>query len=195
MSFLYDHLGKRKYLTIDERQMFLKAGRKAVPEIYTFCATLAYTGARISEVLALGPDRFDFTDNIVVLPCLKKRRHGVNRAVPVPYNFLCELDEVHQIRRRQQATGSELQRIWPWSRTTAWKHVKCAMAAAGLSGPNASPKGLRHSFGVNALQAQTPITMVQKWLGHSRISTTAIYADAIGDEERSIAERFWNTFN
>ena len=29
--------------------------------------------------------------------------------------------------------------------------------------------------------------MVQKWLGHAQLTTTAIYANAVGEEEQSIA--------
>lgn len=192
MSFLYDHNGQRKYLTVAERQRFLDAARAAGPEVYTFCATLAYTGGRISEILALVPKRIDFEDGLVVLPCLKKRRPGVNRAVPVPEALLRELDRVHDIRVRQ--SQSDDHRIWPWGRTTGWKRTKDAMTSAGIFGRKASPKGLRHSFGVNTIQAQAPLTLVQRWLGHTRVATTAIYADAVGDEERSIAGRFWRTF-
>jgi integrase/recombinase XerD len=34
--------------------------------------------------------------------------------------------------------------------------------------------------------------MVQKWLGHAALETTAIYADAIGEEEQTIASRMWS---
>jgi site-specific recombinase XerD len=33
--------------------------------------------------------------------------------------------------------------------------------------------------------------MVQKWLGHANLATTAIYANAIGPEEKQLAERMW----
>ena len=33
--------------------------------------------------------------------------------------------------------------------------------------------------------------MVQRWLGHSRISTTAIYTAACGPEEVAFMQRFW----
>jgi len=36
-----------------------------------------------------------------------------------------------------------------------------------------------------------PLNMVQKWLGHAELSTTAIYADAVGAEEQEIASRMW----
>jgi integrase len=50
---LYDQQGNRKYLTKSERDAFIDAARRTSPEIETFCLTLVYTGARISEVLAL----------------------------------------------------------------------------------------------------------------------------------------------
>ena len=60
------------------------------------------------------------------------------------------------------------------------------MARAGVRGPQASPKGLRHGFGVAAVTAGVPLNLVQKWLGHAQLSTTAIYADAVGEEEHAI---------
>ena len=55
------------------------------------------------------------------------------------------------------------------------------------------PEGLRHGFGVQAMGKGkgTPLNMVQKWLGHAQLSTTAIYADAVGAEEQRIATKMW----
>jgi site-specific recombinase XerD len=63
------------------------------------------------------------------------------------------------------------------------------MGVAHISGRKASL--LRHSFGVNALQAGVPLNLIQRWMDHARLSTTAIYADVIGPEEVSFAARFW----
>jgi integrase len=60
VSFLYDQEGNRKYLTREERRAFMDAAGRVTPEVRAFCMILAYTGARISEVLALTPARFDF---------------------------------------------------------------------------------------------------------------------------------------
>ncbi len=65
------------------------------------------------------------------------------------------------------------------------------MAAASVYHLPASPKGLRHGFGVHAVLSGVPLTMIQKWLGHANIATTAIYLDVLGPEERAIAERMW----
>jgi len=69
--------------------------------------------------------------------------------------------------------------------------VHAVIAVAGLDGPQASPKGLRHAFGVAAVSAGIPLNLVQKWLGHAQLTTTAIYADAVGAEEKDIARRMW----
>jgi integrase len=70
---------------------------------------------------------------------------------------------------------------------TGWRAVHAVMQAARLDGPHASPKGLRHGFGVAAVAAN----LVQKWLGHAQLTTTAIYANAVGAEEKDIARRMW----
>ena len=46
--------------------------------------TLAYSGCRLSEALALTADRVDLAAGPVVVENLKKRRTGVYRPVPVP---------------------------------------------------------------------------------------------------------------
>jgi hypothetical protein len=55
----------------------------------------------------------------------------------------------------------------------------------------ASPKGLRHAFGVRAIQSGAPLNLVQRWLGHADMKTTAIYTSAVGPEERAIAAMTW----
>jgi site-specific recombinase XerD len=70
--------------------------------------------------------------------------------------------------------------------------VHAVMQAAGLEGVPASPKGLRHGFGVAAVTAGIPLNLVQKWLGHAQLSTTAVYANAVGAEEKDIARRMWD---
>jgi integrase/recombinase XerD len=182
---LYDRKGQRKYLTPAQRQGFLGAARKAAPDVRTFCETLAHTGSRLSEALALTASRVDVGAGVLVLESLKKRRRGIYRVVPVPPAFLRTLQEVHDL----PALGDL--RLWDWSRTTGWRRVKEVMEAADIRGLCASPKGVRHAFGIKAVTSEVPLNMTQKWLGHSRISTTSIYTDAIGPEEQRIAERMW----
>jgi site-specific recombinase XerD len=65
------------------------------------------------------------------------------------------------------------------------------MIEAGITNLPASPKGLRHAFGVHAVFSGIPLDLIQKWLGHEDIETTAIYTNVLGAEERQVAARMW----
>jgi integrase len=185
--------GARKYLTEGERAAFLRTADQADRTVRTLCMTLAYAGCRLSEALALTAGRVNLAAGVLVIESLKKRRTGIYRAVPVPPALLDALDMVHGIRERQSQRGKgRAVRLWPWSRMTGWRAVHAVMEAAGLEGPHASPKGLRHAFGVAAVCAGIPLNLVQRWLGHAHLTTTAIYANAVGAEEKDIARRMWD---
>ena len=158
MSTLYDQEGNRKYLTVTERTAFLKAAGHMSQEVYTLCAVLAYSGARLSEVLALTPERIDTNARLVIIECLKKRRLGVYRAVPIPLDLIMGLERVHGVAAAQLDPSHARDRLWSCCRTTAWNRVKVCMGEAGISGSQASPKGLRHAFAVAALQSGVPRT-------------------------------------
>ena len=195
MSSLYDQAGSRKYLTVAEQGAFLTAAKNhSTASVATFCAILTYTGGRISEILELTPRRIDFDAGCIVIRSLKKRGGRiVYRTVPVPAWVLEELDRAHSIREAGKHCEHADDRIWGWCRTTAWGHVKEMMELAGIQGPHATPKGLRHGFGIAALEAGVPLTVLQRWLGHARLETTAVYTYAVGKEERRLAERMWST--
>jgi integrase len=158
-----------------------------------FAQTLAWTGARISEVLALTPGSFQIEDGVVAIETLKRRRHFV-REVPIPPALMRALDAHFRIGQAQRS-GEDRTRLWPWCRVTGWRIVKTAMNRSGIQGRQACPRGLRHGFGVAVLQAGVPLTLAQKWLGHARLSTTAIYAAACGPEEREFAARYWRSID
>ena len=83
-------------------------------------------------------------------------------------------------------------RLWTWSRVHAWRLVKAVMDKAGIpDGTHKSPKGLRHAYGVHAMRSGIQLNMLQKWMGHADMKITAIYANALGEEERRIAARMW----
>jgi integrase/recombinase XerD len=183
--------GGRKYLNAAERRRFVRAAYTAPVEIRLFCLTLCLTGARISEVLALTPSAIDLDSATVTLHTLKRRKPGTVRQVPVPHHLISQLDRTFHLRERQRDNDTAGRRLWRWCRTTAWQRVKEVMALADICGVAASPKGLRHAFGVNAFRTFVPPHLVQRWLGHASLQTTAVYADVSGPDERHFAERMW----
>ena len=64
--------------------------------------------------------------------------------------------------------------LWTVTRQAAHRQITELMRAAGITGPKACPKGLRHSWGVAAVQAGIPLTTIVAVLGHADVSTTAI---------------------
>lgn len=188
---LYSAAGMRKYLTAAERRRFLRAVQRLPPRDRMFCLLLAWSGGRLSEALALTPDSFDLDSGAVMLETLKRRKRGVVRQIPLPPAILQALKQVFRLRALQRDPVRSRQRLWPWSRVTGWRRIKTVMASAGIRGAAAMPKGLRHTFGVGAFEANVPAHLVQRWLGHASLRTTAIYGDVIGREERKIASRMW----
>jgi integrase/recombinase XerD len=67
------------------------------------------------------------------------------------------------------------------------------MRMAGIADAQCKPKALRHGFAVDAVLNGVPLNILQRWMGHARMETTAIYASVLGEEERSLARRAWNS--
>jgi integrase/recombinase XerD len=179
----YDREGRRKYLTRAEGHKFLKQV-VFLPKLNAlFCLTLYYTGCRISEALALRLQDLDSEVKVVLIRSLKKRGRKVIRRIPIP-EFLA----------RELLTAAPFQGgqcLWSFSRTTGWRIVKGVMRDAAISGIHASPKGLRHSFGVRGALGQIPVNLIQGWMGHSDPTTTAIYLAIRDEEERALIEKTW----
>lgn len=182
---LYTNTGERKYVNAHERERFIAAANIAGDKTKTLCLTLVHTGCRISETLELTSASFQMEAGVVSIRSLKKRKQRVIREVPVPPELIDTLHTAHNLKGRCNTL------LWPYGRTWAWQRVKNVMRQAGITGIQATPKGLRHGFGIHAIQSGVPLNLVQKWLGHSELSTTAIYANAVGPEEVEIAERMW----
>jgi len=178
---LFDGTGRRKYLTRTERLRFVRSALNDDAPTRLFCLTLAITGGRVSEVLQLTRERIDSDNGVVVIETLKRRSRGVFRTVPAPAGLICEL----------LALCGHKERLWPWCRTTAWAKVKRVALRAHIPEYLATPRALRHAFGVVAVQDRIALNLIGKWLGHSKVETTAIYTNASGPEERAIAKFMW----
>lgn len=180
---MFDQKGRRKYLNEAERQAFLKAAKRETDEARrAFCLTLFYTGCRISEALNLTTEALDASQQCIVFETLKRRQGGIFRAVPIPEMLVALLAEIQ---------SSAAERFWSMSRPTAYRLVIGCMEKARIAGAMASPKGLRHGFAIACIGKNIPLPTIQKWMGHARLETTAIYLGASGEEERALARRLW----
>jgi integrase/recombinase XerD len=195
METLYDRNGLRLYLNDKERQSFLTASTGEKRKIKAFCHVLAFTGCRLSEALQLTPRRVDFSEKTLTFRTLKQRREKpVFRSVPVPDELLDMLGDIFGLQEIQKrGNAKELDSpIFSWSRGRAWQIVKDTMKKSHIvDGPHKTAKGLRHGYGVHAVKNGVQLHMLAKWLGHAKLENTAIYAQALGEEEREIAARMW----
>jgi integrase/recombinase XerD len=178
--------GRRKYLCRSEGRRFLRAAATMDDDTRVFCRLLHFTGCRISEALETTPRRLDVEGKRVVFRTLKRRKR-VFRAVPVPAELMSDLVRFSRKLERDE-------RLWPVCRQTAWRRIKKVMAAADIDGPQAAPRGLRHQFGIQALQANLSLGLTQRLLGHASPKTTVIYQHVAGDDERHLVRRLWRGY-
>lgn len=177
-----DERGRRKYLSEQERLRFMEAADAAPTDIAVLCYVLVFTGCRISEALNLTHDHVDAEKDTLTFHTLKRRR-SLFRVVPVPPEIPWMFEKL---------TPAPDGRYFPCHRATAWRRIKAVMERAQIGGPMATCKGLRHGFGMHAASCSVPGGLIQRWMGHASPTTTAIYLDAVGNEERAFASRMWN---
>src|SRR5581483_8154189 len=144
---LYSAAGHRKYLNHEERQRVLAVMTRLKTDHALLALTLAWSGARPSEVLALTPSSFQVTASLISMRTLKRRRAHV-REVPIPPQLMRALADHFDLVRAQANPKRACTRLWPYCRVTAWRIIKTAMACARVGGVAATPRGLRHGFGV-----------------------------------------------
>lgn len=187
MLSLHNDRGQRKYLNQEERLRFFEVTQGYDLPKRLFCQLLFYTGARIAEIHNLRTDSIDQANKTVVLETLKKRKRGIYREIPLPVAILKQLESyIHTLVSKKQSVIP----LWNFSLRTGSRLIKSTMKRAGITGVRSCARGLRHGFAVYAV-SKVPLTMVKKWLGHASLTTTAIYLDVIGAEERAMAKRIW----
>jgi len=188
---LLNQKGRRKYLNQKERIRFYKHTKDLPFEKQVFCQLLYFTGARISEISELKIEQLDFSDRVVIIRTLKKRRTDIYRQIPLPDALLKDL---YTLTKNGRATGKyngNTQKIWSFSTRTGARIIKQVMLKAKIDNIRASALGLRHGFAVHAV-THVPITQVQKWMGHAHLSTTNIYLQVSGNLEREWAQKLWD---
>lgn len=211
---LFDpRLGQRLYLDAGERERFLQHIDCLENLSHRlFCEVLHWTGARVSEALAVTGQHINFERQTMTFRTLKKRkltRQGelkapVFRQVPVPQALLSVLNYYFDLGNRQARRDPTLSDpLWPhrtdperpMSRATGWRIIKRVLDAAGIEGPQATPKGFRHGMAVAMVLGGVDVYTLQNILGHERPETTAIYLQVRGQEAQTLQMQYWAEAN
>ena len=184
---LYTSNGARKYLTDVERDRFIRTAYAANPRDRALCLTIAFTGCRISEVLAIRAGSLVPDEGLITVRTLKRRRVHF-RAIPVPA-FLFDAIAAGSACGRDYDPD---RRLFPITRSRAWQITKALLREAGIGpGPHATCKAFRHSLALKAVRSGVPINLVQKWLGHANLASSLSYLDFVTPDERAMAMRMW----
>jgi site-specific recombinase XerD len=163
LAMIHTGLRVREFCGLTWIKVDLTRGRSAV--------TIEGKGGKTQTVELSREGRAAFMD-------LRKRivdEHGPDHAGP--------LDPVLVSARRDPGRGPV-----PLGTQGVQKMLKPYAAALGLEA--LKPHMLRHTFATNHTLARDPLTLVQYWMGHSRLETTAIYTQVGPEERRRAMDRF-----
>ena len=157
---------------------------------------LRYTGARLSEVLQLKLSDIDFRNAEVKLITLKRhnpKKKGQYRIVPVPANVVAEISNFimfAQSRAKPSFKDNDFDKymdsLFTLKRNNFYTTFRERCREAGLPEDLSHPHILRHTRAIELLRAGVPVTIVQDLLGHSTLTTTAIYLKISGQELKSV---------
>lgn len=120
------------------------------------------TGCRISEALMVKLGNIHWNENWVELPALKRKDLTTKRV-----SISNEMAQKLKAYCKGKSNGRHLFNI---SRQLAYIRIKLAARAAGIEG--VYPHLLRDSLGTNWARKGGDLTVLQRQLGHKRLSTT-----------------------
>jgi integrase/recombinase XerD len=156
---------------------------------YRVCLSTIYAcGLRLQEGLHLQPTDIDSSRMVLYV---RRGKRGKDRYVPLPRQTLKSL-------RAYWVTHRHREWLFPGGRgvSTALKPLdsrgvqKAFRAALAESGINkaATVRTLRHSWATHLLEAGINLRLIQVWLGHKSLSTTAIYTHLTVEGQVSAAQ-------
>lgn len=159
-------------LSRDEERRLIRHAYKDRSGHGLLIKTLFQTGARVSEFTNIKVEHF-FFDELMIL--IDKGKGGKSRYVPI----LSELAQELRTHLGDRGAGYlfETNRNLPYSPRRIQQIVKAAAEGAQIK-KRVYPHLLRHSVATTLLERGMPIDQIQKFLGHSKLETTQVYAES-----------------
>jgi integrase/recombinase XerD len=134
--------------------------------------TLFQTGARVSEFVNIKVHEFFFEEQMILI---SKAKGGKSRYVPI----LPELAQELRTHLGDRASGYLFETIHHtcYSPRRIQQIIKETADEANIT-KRVYPHLLRHSVATTLLERGMPLEQIQKFLGHSKLETTQIYAES-----------------
>jgi integrase/recombinase XerD len=133
--------------------------------------TLFQTGARVSEFVNIKVEEFFFDEQMMLIA---KAKGGKSRYIPI----LPELAQELRTYLADRTTGYLFETIQHsrYSPRRIQQIIKETAEEANIT-KRVYPHLLRHSVATTLLERGMPLEQIQKFLGHSKLETTQIYAE------------------
>lgn len=164
-------------LTPKEAEKFMKEAQKRNARDYAIIVTFLHTGIRVQELCDIKLTDIDYENKTLRI----KGKGGKTRIVRISSRALSSIKKHLETRKN---TGSEFlflsNRNRKLSKREVQRIVKKYILFAGLN-PKISCHKLRHTFATHSLQKGMDIRLIQRQLGHQKLSTTEKYTK-ISDE-------------
>lgn len=159
-------------LSREEEKRLIQAAYRDKSEHGLLIKTLFQTGARVSEFINLRVRDLFFDETMILI---HKAKGGKSRYVPILPDLAQEL-RTH-LGDRESGYLFESNRHLPYSARRVQQIVKGIAEKAKIK-KRVSPHLLRHSVATTLLEGGMPIEQIQKFLGHSKLETTQVYAES-----------------
>jgi len=158
------------------------------PDFVPVLRFLIMVGQRTGSVLVspdghgpLRPEQVDFDARVITFVGKSKKPGGKRHRVPMSREVMLLVaneigkhpDAVFTYVAQTTRNGMVRGQRYPIAQTSFYTEFKRAAAAAGF--PGLRPHDLRHTSGNRTLHATGNLRLVQKLLGHTRVSTTERY--------------------
>ncbi len=159
-------------LSRDEEQKLIGQAYRETGNHGLLLKTLFLTGARVSEFVSLKVSDLFFDEQMVLI---EKGKGSKSRYVPVLPELAQELKTL--LGSRQTGYIFESNRHTKFTARRIQQIVKETAEQAGIK-KKVHPHLLRHTVATLLLEKGMPLEQIQKFLGHSKIETTQIYAES-----------------
>lgn len=159
-------------LSREEEGRLIRQAYKDNSEHGLLIKSLFQSGARVSEFVGLRVNDLFFDEQMLLI---EKGKGGKSRYVPI----LPELAQELRTHLGNRKTGYlfETNRHTAYSPRRVQQIVKAVAERARIT-KRVYPHLLRHSVATTLLERGMPIDQIQKFLGHSKLETTQIYAES-----------------
>jgi integrase/recombinase XerD len=159
-------------LSREEEKKLIDFAYRQKGEYGLLIKTLFQTGARVSEFVNIRVQDLFFEETMILI---NKGKGGKSRYVPILPELAQEL-KTH-LANRQAGSLFESNRNLPYSARRVQQIVKETAEQAKIK-KRVHPHLLRHSVATTLLERGMPLEQIQKFLGHSKIETTQVYAES-----------------